>query len=226
MLVRVQRRFTLVLIFLILLGCASHFPSGDISEVLAARNATWITTAATGYTPYGGYGSACAHTGAHVLFGSGGSHVVLAALGGVVAKVERCAVNSANDSYVISLAVAMKGSVPVLLEYTFEPSGGKPCSAASGDEDYFKTWIFVEEGDHIEQGQQLSYFTALGAEAHVHLALKSDGAYICPEIFSTSILNDTSRAGTLTGTCGGSAYATGTLCHALSAGEDPSQVLN
>jgi hypothetical protein len=151
---------------------------------------------------------------------------VLAALSGVVAKVERCAMKSANDSYAISIAVAMKGSVPVLLEHTFEPSGGKPCSAASGDEDYFKTWIFVEEGDHIEQAQQLTYFNALGAEAHVHLALKANGAFICPEIFSPSILNDTSRAETLTGKCGGSAHATGTLCHALSAGVDPSQVLN
>ncbi len=207
-------------------GCGSHIPSVDIADIVASRTATWITTAnsATGYTPYGGYGSACPHTGADVLFAAGGQHVILSALEGIVTRVDKCAVTGTNDSYVITIAVAMKGSVPVYLEYQFEPAAGKPCSSAAGSEEYFDSWIFVEEGDRVVQGQQISFFTAQGASAHVHLSLKADGAAICPEIFPASSIADTTLAGTLTGTCGGTAYAAGTLCHALTPGEDPNQV--
>jgi hypothetical protein len=203
-------------------GCAARFPTGDVEALVRDRSAAWITNGSTTYSVHGGYGTGCAHPGAHVNFAAGATRSVFAAADGVVARIEPCKNNGPNDKYEITLAIGMSGPVPVYFEYSLEPFGGIVCSGAGQPSAYFRSHYFVNEGQRVSKGDEIARFQAAGTGAHIHFNLKADGAVICPEIFPASAFTS---AGTLeSSTCGSDAIAANTFCHGLTPSEDPSGV--
>ncbi len=204
-------------VFLATNSCGARIPKGDVSALIRDRSASWLVDSSASYSPQAGYGTSCAHPGAHAILNAG-THNVYAVADGIIASIESCATAGENDKYNISLALGMKGAVPVFFDYSIEPFAGTVCS--NGNDDYFSSQILVEEGQSVTRGQLIARMVAVGSGAHIHFALGADGATICPEIFPASIF--TGQTGALaSATCGTDPIAASTLCHQPTTSENP-----
>lgn len=197
-------------------GCSAPFPTGDISKLVKSKTGAYLTDSTASYSVYGGYDSECAHPGVHAEFPAAGTYPIYAVADGVVSQVDSCSTAGENDKFDISLAIGMKGAVPVFFEYSVEPFGGSVCD---GDQEHFENDIFVKVGDTVKKGEKIGVMRAVGAGAHIHFNLKVDGATVCPDIFSASLL--AAKAGAQSGCVGAPAS---TFCYELTDSEDPSQL--
>lgn len=190
-----------------LTSCESTFTQ-DVSSIVRNKTATYFVSSSNGYSVHGGYGTSCAHPGAHALFNAG-TYPVFAVTDGVIVDITDCKQAGANAKYDIIMAIGMKGAALVNFEYSLEPFGGTTCN--------FTNQILVRKGQKVTKGQTIANFVAVGAGAHIHFNLKADGATICPDIFPASVF--ASQTGAKSGCA---AAASNTFCHSLTSSEDPS----
>ncbi|NBV50840.1 hypothetical protein EBR78_06440 [bacterium] len=205
--------------FFLLSSCGAKFPNAKISDLVTNPTATYLTDASTSYSVYGGYGCSCEHPGAHANFSVAGTYNIYAVTDGIIAQVEDCRTAGENAKYNIVLAIAMSGSVPVLFEYSVEPFGGTSCSSGGVQ---FSDQILVKPGASVKRGDTIARAVMAGSGAHVHFNLKADGATLCPEIFPTSVFAQTGALSSAT--CGTTAIASNTFCHAVTSSEDPNRL--
>jgi hypothetical protein len=171
-------------------SCSANFSAGDISSLVENRSAAFLVDSSEEHSLYSGYGSSCAHPGAHVSFaGDGVERNIYAIADGIVSNIDVCETAGDHNKYNITLSLGLSGAVPVYFDYSIEPFDGKLCD---GNEDYFKSSILVEEGDEVKRGEKIATITpgaSSNGSAHIHFALSADGATICPDIFPDSIFD-------------------------------------
>ena len=206
------------------ISCSANFSTGDISSLVKNKSAAFLVDSAEEFSVYSGYGSDCAHPGAHVIFdGDGITRNIYAVADGIVSRVDLCETAGSHNKYNIALSLGLVGAAPIYFEYSIEPFDGKPCDS---DEEYFKSSVFVEEGDEVKKGQRIATITpglASAGSAHIHFNLSADGATICPEIFPASNF-DEDIIGTIQDA--GCAAPANSLCLELTSSEKPSNLIS
>lgn len=176
------------------------------------------------YSTHGGYGSSCAHPGAHVIFdGDGVERNIYAVADGVIGRIDKCETAGSHNKYNIYLNIGLVGAAPVYMEYSVEPFDGKPCDS---NEDHFSDAILVEEGDVVTKGQRIATIApGLNSDgnAHIHFSLVADGANICPDIFPTSVFDEDIIGTIQDAAC---SESTTSLCFELTTSEKPSNLID
>ena len=158
--------------------------------VLLKIKAAFIVDNSDSYSLYGGYGSACAHPGGHVIFNEDDTQRnIYAVADGTITEIKDCSSAGSNDKYDIRLNLGLVGATPVYFDYSIEPFGGAPCA---NNPNVFKNNILVSEGDKVTKGQVIATITpgnGSNGNAHIHFNITADGASICPDIFAESFFS-------------------------------------
>ena len=208
----------------LLLSCSANFSTGDVSALIENKSAAFLVDSSEEFSVYSGYGSDCAHPGAHVIFdGDGVTRNIYAVADGIVSRVDLCETAGSHNKYNISLSLGLAGAAPVYFEYSIEPFDGKPCDS---DEEYFKSAVFVEEGDEVKKGERIATITpglTSAGSAHIHFNLSADGATICPEIFPASDFDEDIIG---TNRDAGCVAPANSLCLELTSSEKPSNLVS
>ena len=215
-----MRNYFLSTIFILISSCSGNFATTDITELIQNKSAAFIVDSSEHYSTHGGYGSSCAHPGAHVIFdGDSVPRNVYAVSDGVVARIDKCETAGENNKYNILLSLGIVGATPVYMEYSIEPFNGKPCDS---NEDFFANEILVEEGEVVKKGQKIATITPATNDAHIHFSLIADGAKICPDIFPASDF-DENTIGTIQDA--GCLESATSLCFELTDSEKPTNLI-
>lgn len=217
-------RTPFLLINFLFISCSANFSTTDVSELVKKKNATFLVDSSERYSTHAGYGTSCAHPGAHVIFDEDNTaRNIYAVTDGVIARVDKCETAGDHNKYNILLNIGLAGATPVYMEYSIEPFGGKPCD---NNEDFFKNAILVEEGDVVSKGQVIATITpgqGSDGSAHIHFNLIADGAKICPDIFPASVFDEDVIGTIQDADCLESATS---LCIDLTASEKPSNLID
>jgi len=216
-----MRNYFLFLLSGLFISCSGQFSETDISSLVTDKSAAFLVDSSERYSTHGGYGSSCAHPGAHVIFdGDERTRNIYAVSDGVIARIDYCETAGENNKYNILLSMGLVGATPVYMEYSIEPFAGKPCDS---NEDFFKSAILVEEGDAVTKGQLIATITPKTDSAHIHFSLIADGANICPDIFPASVFSEDVIGSIQDAGCSESATS---LCFELTESEKPSRLIN
>ena len=214
-----MRKILKIILLITLISCHAEFVEQDVSDFIKNKKAAFIVDNSSGYSIYGGYGSACAHPGGHVIFDEDAqTRNIYAVSDGIISRIDDCSSAGVNDKYDIQLNIGMFGSTPVYFDYSIEPFGGAPCGSNS---DVFKSNILVKEGDRVTKGQKIATITpgdGSDGNAHIHFQLSADGATICPDIFKESFFTSGNFGVVQDGDCEEPATS---LCAELTSSERP-----
>ena len=170
------------------------------------------------------------HAGAHIhlnnesnAWPSGGTAAtnyppIYAIADGIIERVDTYYQVSSNYRYGISLKIATKSGYGVSFMYSIEPMINPE------DEDFYKPFIVVSEGDTVKKGDIIAYFYLApndnSSNAHIHFHMNYNSRFLAPCIFNTTIISEFSSKFGVRGV-DGSDPLPDTMCYKLSADENP-----
>lgn len=204
----------------------------DVSVINAAPSDTFIVSAAsltngevTGIMPMPGTNSGnCYHPGAHVVFASTSvveSVDIISPVDGVVTYLSKCyPYGVALDQYKIHISYARRNGELFTLELGMEPMMAL-CSGPTGVSGYYDQYISVALGERVSKGQKVGAMVLVpGSTGHIHFNSKYKGIFMCPDMFSSTLINTIDDH--YQDSCGPVSFGTGTLgtiCYQPSPGE-------
>jgi hypothetical protein len=241
---RIAAITAVIILALIQGGCKSSGSSSDqqqtyglpdVSTINAAPSDTFIVSAAsltgglvTGIIPMPGTESGCYHPGAHVNFASTislASVDIISPVDGVVTYLSSCYPYLSGmgdaDQYKIHISYAQRSGELFTLELGMEPMAGTLCSGAAGTPGYYDPYISVAQGERVTKGQKVGAMVLVpGFSGHIHFNSKYKGIFMCPDIFSSAVINTIDDH--YQGSCGTTSFsmgALGTICYQPAPGE-------